>query len=78
VLVALKPVSGPIAVEKPAALSTDRIDCERIALGAADDYKPCVAQLPGGELLLTAGPLPTQTPTATSATNTASAVTNVR
>jgi photosystem II stability/assembly factor-like uncharacterized protein len=35
-------------------LSADRIECERVALGEPDDYKPCVALLPGGELLLTA------------------------
>jgi hypothetical protein len=35
-------------------LSADRIEVEQVALGEADDYKPCVALLPGGELLLTA------------------------
>ncbi len=54
VLVSQEPTSDRVAVEKPTALSTDRIDCERVPVGTADDYKPCVAQLPGGELLLTA------------------------
>ena len=36
------------------ALSADKIECERIALGEPDDYKPCIALLPSGELLLTA------------------------
>src|SRR5207253_2720400 len=43
-----------IAIVNPSLLSTDRIDCERIPLGEADDYKPCIAQLPNGELLVTA------------------------
>jgi hypothetical protein len=42
------------AVEEPKVLSVDRIACQRVALGGQDDYKPCVAILPGGELLLTA------------------------
>src|SRR5256885_912287 len=35
-------------------LSTDTIACERTAVGDPDDYKPCIALLPSGELLLTA------------------------
>jgi hypothetical protein len=35
-------------------LAADRIVCERISLGEPDDYKPCIAQLPDGELLVTA------------------------
>ncbi|MDA1049061.1 MAG: sialidase family protein [Planctomycetota bacterium] len=35
-------------------LPVDKIECERVPLGEADDYKPCMAQLPSGELLLTA------------------------
>jgi hypothetical protein len=53
VLVAQERTSGQITVEKPTVLSTDRIDCGRVPLGAAD-YKPCVVQLPSGESLLTA------------------------
>lgn len=43
-----------IAIANPKFLPTDRIPCERIAIGEPDDYKPCVALLPGSELLLTA------------------------
>jgi len=41
-------------VHKPRRLSDSPIPCERVALGEADDYKPCVARLPNGELLLSA------------------------
>ena len=34
-------------------MSDARINCERIPLGEPDDYKPCIAKLPSGELLLT-------------------------
>ncbi|MSR55423.1 MAG: hypothetical protein EXS09_19380 [Gemmataceae bacterium] len=43
-----------IAVAAKKSLAKDQIDCVRIPLGEADDYKPCIAQLPSGELLLTA------------------------
>ena len=35
-------------------LPPEELDCERIPLGEPDDYKPCIARLPDGELLLTA------------------------
>ena len=35
-------------------LTAEKLSGERISLGEADDYKPCVARLPRGELLLTA------------------------
>ena len=35
-------------------LSAQPSPCHRIALGEPDDYKPCIAKLPSGELLLTA------------------------
>lgn len=35
-------------------LSAQPSPCHRIALGEPDDYKPCIARLPNGELLLTA------------------------
>ena len=35
-------------------LSAQPSPCHRIALGEPDDYKPCIARLPSGELLLTA------------------------
>ena len=45
---------GKITIQNPRQLTGEPIACERVALGEADDYKPCVARLPGGELLLTA------------------------
>ena len=41
-------------IANPKSLPADKLDCERIPLGEPDDYKPCIAQLPDGELLLTA------------------------
>jgi hypothetical protein len=41
-------------VHNPRRLSDVAIPCERVALGEPDDYKPCIARLPNGELLLTA------------------------
>lgn len=41
-----------IAVENPRAIGTDRLAAERIPIGITNDYKPCVAQMPDGELLL--------------------------
>ncbi|MBI2481057.1 MAG: hypothetical protein HYV60_21210, partial [Planctomycetia bacterium] len=46
--------SHDIAIVERRSLTTDNVACERIPLGAADDYKPCIAKLPNGELLLTA------------------------
>lgn len=43
-----------ILVHNPRRLSDVAIPCERVALGERDDYKPCIARLPNGELLLTA------------------------
>ena len=43
-----------VAIQNPRLLPPDPIPCERIALGEPDDYKPCIARLPDGELLLTA------------------------
>ncbi len=43
-----------IPIQNAEQLAEAAIACERIPLGEADDYKPCIAQLPGGELLLTA------------------------
>ncbi|MFO0878173.1 MAG: DUF1501 domain-containing protein [Gemmataceae bacterium] len=47
---------GPptVTIANPQRLSADPIPVERAPLGEADDYKPCIAQLPSGELLLTA------------------------
>jgi hypothetical protein len=44
----------PIAIQNPLRLPPDPIPCERIAVGEPDDYKPCVARMPDGELLMTA------------------------
>jgi len=41
-------------IHSPLRLPPDPIPCERIALGEPDDYKPCIARMPDGELLLTA------------------------
>jgi photosystem II stability/assembly factor-like uncharacterized protein len=46
--------SDAIAVINPKTLPQGKIACERILLGVPDDYKPCVARLPDGELLLSA------------------------
>jgi len=43
-----------IEVHNPSRLADRPIACERIPLGEAEDYKPCIARLPSGELLLTA------------------------
>jgi hypothetical protein len=43
-----------IPVQNPKTLRATQLPCERIAVGEPDDYKPCVALLPGGELLMTA------------------------
>jgi hypothetical protein len=42
------------SVINPKTLAADKVACERIALGEPDDYKPCVARLADGQLLLTA------------------------
>lgn len=47
-------VERDIAIANRQVLTTGNIACERIPLGAADDYKPSIAKLPSGELLLTA------------------------
>ncbi len=43
-----------IPVTQRGRLPFDNLTSERIALGEPGDYKPCVARLPDGELLLTA------------------------
>lgn len=44
----------PVPVLHPKKLGADKLPAQRIAVGVPDDYKPCVALLPGGELLLVA------------------------
>jgi hypothetical protein len=43
-----------IRVAERKLLPIESIPCERVPIGEPDDYKPCIARLPGGELLLTA------------------------
>lgn len=43
-----------VRIENPTTLTRSEIQCERIPIGEADDYKPCIARLPDGELLLSA------------------------
>lgn len=43
-----------VSIHNRQRLALDSIPCERIPVGEPDDYKPCVARLPDGELLLTA------------------------
>lgn len=47
---------GPdsFAIVNPKTLAADTVECQRVALGEPDDYKPSIALLPDGELLLTA------------------------
>ncbi|HUU94695.1 MAG TPA: sialidase family protein [Phycisphaerae bacterium] len=60
-ILAVAPMRSPaaeefstVAIQNPLRLRPDPIPCERIALGEPDDYKPCIARMPDGELLLTA------------------------
>lgn len=46
--------SDCVAVINPRRLRTSRLPAQRIPLGIPGDYKPCVAKLPDGELILTA------------------------
>lgn len=43
-----------IEIQRPSMPDVRRIPAERIVIGVAGDYKPCVAKLPGGELLTVA------------------------
>jgi len=43
-----------IPISNPNKLTANSIPAERVSLGATGDYKPCVAKLPGGDLLLSA------------------------
>jgi hypothetical protein len=46
--------ADPIPVLNPRLLATDELAADRIPLGLPDDYKPCLALLPSGELLVVA------------------------
>jgi len=41
-----------IVVKKPSSLKANRLPAKRIPVGKPGDYKPCIAQLPTGELIL--------------------------
>ncbi len=41
-----------ITVKNPKNLQVNRLSAERIPVGIPGDYKPCIALLPNGELLL--------------------------
>ena len=43
-----------IVIRNPKKLKTETINAERIPIGLPGDYKPCIAMLPDGELLLVA------------------------
>ncbi len=43
-----------IRIHNPKKLSAGRLPVQRVPIGVPGDYKPCVAQLSGGELLLVA------------------------
>jgi len=45
---------APIAVHKPRRLPVREIPAHRVALGAADDYKPSMTLMPDGELIMVA------------------------
>ena len=61
-LLACLPAPGPrqdpppdlVAIQNPRLLAPGEIRCQRVAIGEPGDYKPCIARMPDGELLLTA------------------------
>ena len=50
---ALQP-DDPVRVTNPRTIGKTQLVGERIPIGIPEDYKPCIARLPGGELLLVA------------------------
>src|SRR5262249_6906640 len=46
--------SDSIEIAGRESLPPGKIPCERVPLGEPGDYKPCIARLPDGELILTA------------------------
>ena len=50
---ALQP-ADPVLVTNPRTIGKTQLVGERIPIGIPEDYKPCIARLPGGELLLVA------------------------
>lgn len=59
-LILLAPTPAPaqvrdaVAIANRKTLAADKIECERVALGEDDDYKPDLIMLPNGELILVA------------------------
>jgi photosystem II stability/assembly factor-like uncharacterized protein len=47
-------VSRDVEIASARSLPAAKLDCERVGLGEPDDYKPCIARMPDGELLVTA------------------------
>ena len=53
-LAAEQPVEKDVVqITNPKSLGVDHLPVERIRVGIPEDYKPCLAKLPNGELLLT-------------------------
>ena len=50
---ALQP-ADPVRVVNPNAIGKTRLVSERVRIGIPEDYKPCIARLPDGQLLLVA------------------------
>ena len=46
--------ADPVRVVNPKAIGKTQLDSERVPIGIPEDYKPCIARLPDGELLLVA------------------------
>ena len=46
--------ADPVRVVNSKAIGKTQLDSERVPIGIPEDYKPCIARLPGGELLLVA------------------------
>lgn len=46
--------ADPVRVMNPKTIGRTQLVSERVAIGIPEDYKPCIARLPGGELLLVA------------------------
>lgn len=56
---ALQP-ADPVRVKNPKAIGKTQLAAERVPIGIAEDYKPCIARLPDGKLLLVAFHAPRQ------------------
>lgn len=54
VLIAVGCTAEPITVRSPKRISASELPAERIPVGVVGDYKPCLALMPSGELLMVA------------------------